>query len=288
MKIRPATREDKDDVLEIAKHIWDGHDYLPHVFEEWLSDPNSHTAALEIEGRVVALNNLRIIENGTTGWLEGLRVHPDFRRKGLAHLMTDYVVETANRLGVKRLRYTTDTANVASLKLAERAGLRPLLEMGVAWSLMEGFKDWDAETSGVNEVVADEVHSLLQKTPSLLPHDVIIYDWKALDVTREALKEIASSSRFWVSTEAARLRALSIGTGRMEGEQGRLWLTTVYTSSKDSFLCHLLEHIRISRDASFQSIMFTYPVQFESLMALPPLSITKDEILRLTLLEKKL
>ncbi|MFQ5832916.1 MAG: GNAT family N-acetyltransferase [Candidatus Thorarchaeota archaeon] len=196
MKIRPATKEDRDDVLEIAKHIWEGHDYLPHVFNEWLSDSDSHTACLEIDGRVAALNNLRVIENGATGWLEGLRVHPDFRRKGLAHLLTDHIVETASKLGVERLRYTTDTTNLASLKLAEKAGLKPLLEMGVAWSLLEDLKDWITDTSSLKEVEPDEVHVLLQRDSSLLASNVIIYDWKALDVTREALREIASSSRF--------------------------------------------------------------------------------------------
>ncbi len=288
MKIRPATSEDRSDVLEIAKHIWDGHDYLPHVFDEWLTDPDSHTACLEIDGRVVALNNLRVIEDGVTGWLEGLRVHPDFRGRGLAHLLTDHVIETATTLGVERLRYTTDTTNVASLKLAAKAGLKPLLEMGVSWSLLEDLKDWDADSSSLNELRPDEVYAYLQETPSFLPHDVIIYDWKALNVTREALREVASSSRFWVSTEAGRLRALSIGTGRTEGEEGRLWLTTVYASGKDSLLCHLSEQIRTARDASFHSIMITYPVQFESMMFLPPLSITEDEVFRLTLLEKKL
>ena len=117
--VRPLEESDLDDILEIAKHTWDGHDYLPYFFDAWLKDPDSHTAAIERDGHVIALANLRVIEDGRTGWMEGLRVHPDHQGEGLASHLTRHIVQQAEDLKVERLRYTTASVNEASFHLAE-------------------------------------------------------------------------------------------------------------------------------------------------------------------------
>ena len=110
--IRRLVKSDQDDVLEISKYTWDGHDYLGTVFDEWVNDPKCDFVGVEVEDRVVAVANLRLIEGGCTGWLEGLRVHPDFRQRGYANEITAYLVAEGERLGVGRLRYTTSDRNV--------------------------------------------------------------------------------------------------------------------------------------------------------------------------------
>jgi len=35
---RPALPKDTPDVLELTRTIWDGHDYLPAVWDDWLRD----------------------------------------------------------------------------------------------------------------------------------------------------------------------------------------------------------------------------------------------------------
>ena len=35
--IRPTLPSDTPDVLEFCKRIWDGHDYIPYVWDEWLA-----------------------------------------------------------------------------------------------------------------------------------------------------------------------------------------------------------------------------------------------------------
>ena len=36
---RPALPMDTPQVLDLAKHIWEGHDYIPYVWNDWLADP---------------------------------------------------------------------------------------------------------------------------------------------------------------------------------------------------------------------------------------------------------
>ena len=45
---RPLTTADKPALLAIAAQIWDGHDYLPHVFDNWIRAANSYFASLQV------------------------------------------------------------------------------------------------------------------------------------------------------------------------------------------------------------------------------------------------
>ena len=38
---RPALPRDTADVLEFSKFIWNGHDYVKYVWDEWLNDPTA-------------------------------------------------------------------------------------------------------------------------------------------------------------------------------------------------------------------------------------------------------
>ena len=106
-RIRKVLTSDLDEILEISQHIWEGHDYLPFVIKDWLKDPNSHTYGIDVNNRIVAVANLRVIEEGRTGWMEGLRVHPDHTGKGYANILTEHIIKKAKTLNVHRIRYTT-------------------------------------------------------------------------------------------------------------------------------------------------------------------------------------
>ena len=50
--MRPADRER---VVELTADVWEGHDYLPEVFEAWVADPSADFMAAEEDGVVVGL-----------------------------------------------------------------------------------------------------------------------------------------------------------------------------------------------------------------------------------------
>jgi len=68
-------------VLELTRTIWEGDDYVPHVWGEWLADPQGLLAVAEHQGRVLGLGKLtRLSEDDW--WLEGLRTHPNTKGGG--------------------------------------------------------------------------------------------------------------------------------------------------------------------------------------------------------------
>ncbi|MBV6396026.1 MAG: hypothetical protein HFACDABA_01614 [Anaerolineales bacterium] len=76
--IRPALPRDTADVVEFTKSIWDGHDYVGHVFPEWLDDPAGQLFAAEYAGRCVGTGKITRLAPAQW-WLEGFRVDPNFQ-----------------------------------------------------------------------------------------------------------------------------------------------------------------------------------------------------------------
>jgi N-acetylglutamate synthase-like GNAT family acetyltransferase len=259
-KIRPLRESDRDDILEIAKHTWDGHDYLPYSFDAWLKDKNSHTAAIEQKGHVIALANLRVIENGRTGWMEGLRVHPDHRGKGFANTLTNHVVQTAIDLRLERIRYTSATVNVESLHLGEKVGMERKFDLAVSWHADPGEIAWRSSTDPIKEVVSTQLHHNLIDS-GLLPYNIIICDWKALDATPEALDKIGQTARFWVQMENDEIKSFSLGF-KHDASGGPQWAFTIYASSESGFLDHLSHHVEMASENKCTSMFGAFQKEF--------------------------
>ena len=124
---RPALAMDTDEVMEISSHIWEGRDYLPHVWEEWLADPEGLLGVAESEGRVVGVFKLTKFQD-QEWYLEGLRVHPDFRDRGIASHIHHYVLDSWRRMGSGIIRLTTASHNVKVHRMSEQSGFKRIAE----------------------------------------------------------------------------------------------------------------------------------------------------------------
>lgn len=94
MNYKILTYDDYNDVIDISKNIWDGTDYLPKVFHKWVDDKNGCFLGLVKDNKVVALGKYSILSDNQ-GWLEGLRVHTDYRGQQLAHAISDMLFNIA-------------------------------------------------------------------------------------------------------------------------------------------------------------------------------------------------
>ena len=64
LTIRPVRPNDRKRVIEITRDIWDGHDYVPRVFDDWVSEAGAAFQAIELDGVVVGLQRLRPYSSG--------------------------------------------------------------------------------------------------------------------------------------------------------------------------------------------------------------------------------
>lgn len=121
--MRPADRER---VMEIARDVWDGRDYLPHVFDDWVADAGAAFQAAELDGVVVGLHRLRPYGPGLI-WYEGLRVASTHRRQGIARAMLGSAVDEAKEQRFREMRL--GTGNPEAARLFESAGFRRLVDV---------------------------------------------------------------------------------------------------------------------------------------------------------------
>jgi GNAT superfamily N-acetyltransferase len=124
---RPALSKDTEDVMELCSHIWDGGDYIPQVWEEWLADPDGLLGVAELYGRVVGVFKLTKFQE-QEWYLEGLRVHPDYQGKGIASHIHEYVVETWRRMGSGIIRLVTGSYNVKVHQMCAQTGFKRIAE----------------------------------------------------------------------------------------------------------------------------------------------------------------
>ncbi|KAG7271412.1 hypothetical protein CRUP_013662 [Coryphaenoides rupestris] len=79
-----ATEEDFDDIMAMSQHIYGGLDYLPTRYTDWMQEANRTVVLARKQGKVIALESVCVIDDGETMLVEGLRVAPQERGKGVA------------------------------------------------------------------------------------------------------------------------------------------------------------------------------------------------------------
>jgi RimJ/RimL family protein N-acetyltransferase len=263
--VRKVRAADRKDILEISSKTWGGHDYLPFVLDEWLKNPKCHTYGVEVDSQLVAIGNLRLVDRNRTGWMEGLRVHPDYRKRGYADMLTHNFLNLGSALKVQQLRYTTGGNNRISLKLARKTGFKRKLKMTTFWheNLDKTLKPTRLSSS-VTEITPLEAHKLLRTNKPLVPYNILIYDWKAINGTLQAFKEIGKDHIFYSTMKRDKLEALSFGHERPDSDRHR-WSFTVYAPSEKELITHFRTHVnnaRVNKDIT--ATVCTCPTQFET------------------------
>jgi GNAT superfamily N-acetyltransferase len=112
--------------MEITRDVWQGHDYLPRVFDAWLADSGAAFQAAELDGVVVGIHRLRPYAPGLI-WYEGLRVASSHRRQGMARTMLESAIAEAKEQQFREIRL--GTGNPEAARLFESSGFRRLADL---------------------------------------------------------------------------------------------------------------------------------------------------------------
>ncbi len=228
--VRPARAEDRDAVLAFCARIWEGHDYIALVWDAWFVDPRgvllvAVERALE---RPVGLVHVRVVSDDEV-WMEGIRVDPDARRRGIGRLLSTAALAAARERGAKVARLMISRANTASQQLAAGFGYAKVAEM-VRY-----------EALALEPLAPDEDESATETAESERERERESESEPMLDVARGAQLAIPGPGEFeriWAWLEGSSLLPLSAGLGfgdwsaraltepdvREALEEGRIWL----------------------------------------------------------------
>ncbi|XP_041093307.1 histidine N-acetyltransferase [Polyodon spathula] len=105
-----ATEEDFADIMSMSKDIYGGLDYLPTRYQSWMQEEYRHVVLARKQGKVIALESVCVIDEGETVLVEGLRVAPSERGKGVAGVLLKFCSQfiKARYPEVKVTRLTRD------------------------------------------------------------------------------------------------------------------------------------------------------------------------------------
>jgi GNAT superfamily N-acetyltransferase len=123
--LRDMTLDDIASVQDWVGVTWAWGDYRPVAFDQWLADPNSVVRVAVLWGkRIVGVQHYQRLDADEC-WLSGLRVHPEYRRKGVASYLLRDAIRIARHDGLKVLRYATEAVNEVIHYLSESMKLEP-------------------------------------------------------------------------------------------------------------------------------------------------------------------
>ena len=113
-----AQREDNSQPLNPA--------YLS-AFEEIDRDPNNALIVTEIDGNLAGMLQLTFIPYLTHigAWrclVEGVRVHPDYRGRGLGRLFIEWAIDSARQKRCRIIQLTSDKQRPDALRFYESLG----------------------------------------------------------------------------------------------------------------------------------------------------------------------
>lgn len=150
VEIRPARADDVEDVVSFTEDTWEGGDYIPHVFEDWVAadDDDQRTFVADLDGQAVGLVQFTLV-SGYEAWSQGMRVAPEARGEGVGQALNVAGFEWARERGARVARNMIFSWNVQGLGLARAIGFEPVASF--RWTYPEA----DAAATGEASVVAD-------------------------------------------------------------------------------------------------------------------------------------
>jgi predicted PurR-regulated permease PerM/ribosomal protein S18 acetylase RimI-like enzyme len=195
VRIRPARDSDKRAMLELTAQIWEGRDYVPEVWSEWLADRSGILIAAEVEGRMVGFGKLSRL-GPKEWWLEGLRVHPEYQGARIGSQLTEHLLAQWKRRGGGVIRLATSSERVQVHHLCSRLGFRrvDIRRVMAAPPAARGACEFTPASDADAKEAAEfwRTHAAAWKTP------VLVNDgWRWSRFTEEQLASFIRRRRAW-------------------------------------------------------------------------------------------
>ncbi len=223
-EIRAARPEDRDAVLAFCQQTWEWGDYIEHVWDQWLNDPNGLLLVATIDGQPVGLSHLKMI-NATDAWLEGMRVDPAYRKRGISTALNNTMLGEAMKRGATKAGLITESTNTASISLSERGHFR---RVG-AYALYRGIPEaagtrqrYGIDTPKV--AIQADLNDIIDylNASSIFPAcgGLYYHSFVAYAINAELLAQKIAEQQVYILRRWDRLDGLAIAEPRLGGERG--------------------------------------------------------------------
>ncbi len=227
--IRRATKDDKDGILEVSRNIWDGEDYVPIVVDKWLDDELGELTVVENEEKkVVGFVKTDILREGEY-WLQGIRVHPDFRGEGLGKMMTEYLVNTIKARGYKTMELSTYVEDEGSVHIIEKYGFKRTAAFKIFFTRRKERRN--AKNYELAESV-DEIKGVLDSEEMRAAKGYLSFDWVFVRAGEDILKKLIDRKEVYVLREGGKVKSTVILSDYMKKDNA---VSIVYLDGEEHY-----------------------------------------------------
>ncbi|NOX23967.1 MAG: GNAT family N-acetyltransferase [Actinobacteria bacterium] len=257
--IRDGRADDHDRIEEFTTNTFKWGDYVHDKWHEWLTSPGVNVlVAADAEDHPVG-TSVCIMMSDTEAWLQGSRVHPDWRRIGVAGSLAERHKVWARDRGSYVLRLCIEKWNEPAHGQVTRDGYRPISD----W--IEGFGSVSSRLPSVvgnGDTRAKALEALVRGTtndvqPAIMSWSsgelyrparaMFTVDWKWRRLTEDDLAKAARQEALWVGRTGWAIAALDNTTLEVA------WFDTRPEDAPD-FVRSLLE-IAVGEEATDVKIM---------------------------------
>ena len=192
---RPARPKDKDGALAISARIWEGHDYVPRVWDQWVADTQGLLGIAELSGNVVGIGKLTSLGE-QEWWLEGVRVHADYQGQKIGSRIFEYLVNEWRNKRSGVLRLATSSERVQIHHLCNRMGFHRLAVLNVlsAKILPRGKNFFEPMTALESETA---MALIAGGAPSWGAADLMNIGWQWSKLSAARIADFARRGRAW-------------------------------------------------------------------------------------------
>ena len=258
MNVRPAVKSDYEAVVELSQGIYDGLDYLPVVFHEWLTQPKRVLFVAEMEGEIIGAESMFFIDEGETAIGGAWRIHPRYRGRRLGSKMTGLILECVKQHYPK----------VFQLRLAGNLNVDPnktiLQCTRLIFSVTKDYSiPYDYETlkevSGLklSRYSRQEFSDVILDKPMaevLFKEHLLLINAQPFEAERYNLDLMVNEGDCLLADQSA--KDYSRGMVPKSFSHGRLsprvaycvWITAIRTDDPALFAAHLLKQLRVARE----------------------------------------
>ncbi|KAJ0006487.1 hypothetical protein NQD34_013760 [Periophthalmus magnuspinnatus] len=285
-----ATEEDFEDIMAMSQDIYGGLDYLPTRYTSWLQETNRIVILALKHGKVIGLESVCVIDEGETVLVEGLRVAPQERGKGVAGVLLRFCSELVKSRfpEVKVTRLTRDDQlgpkDYQKYRIITKQGIllvrfraeelkQRLSELGVGEDLHYPMIN-SSQRAGPLRLDHPTIQRLFLGTDlmqPILPNATIIQDWQPFKLLSSNMAILLKKDIDWMVDDLSNPSVASLCTFPFSVPIGDNWYyLNIDMFGKDvglvrqQFLGHLQRHTS-SLKGHVMCQMFLEPQLWESM-----------------------
>lgn len=210
--VRKLTLKDMPRIKEISSGIWEGHDYIPFVVENWISRDDYFVYGIigKASKELLAFANIRWLsrDGNKIAWMEGGRVDSTAQKKGFGTELLIFALKYAEENGATAAMYDTSSRNLGSVAIGKNYNFKMKFCMHHVFIELKTFDIEQFPTPSqalVREIDVSEVIGICENIKDG-PIEEFSKGWSYVPFTLENLANIKGK---WMTNEESIMLVLS-------------------------------------------------------------------------------